>query len=297
MTFLSEHALSVLIFLPLLGALVVAVLPRDKTCLIRNVAMLFFVTELIAALWLWGRFENTGAIDQFYEDIPWITKWNVHYRVGVDGVSWLLIFLSAFIMPVAVLGTWNSIKDNLKIYMMTLLILLTGMVGVFAALDLFLFYLFWEIMLVPMYLLIGMWGGKDRIYAAFKFFIYTMAGSILMLVAILYLYFKAGRTFNLLELYNYQLAFHEQLWVFAAFALAFAIKVPLFPVHTWLPDAHVQAPTAGSVILAGVLLKMGVYGYFRFAIPLLPDAAQYLQPWLMGIAALMFPMSVAFFLP
>lgn len=285
MEWITQHILSVLIFFPLLGALLIAILPKEKTCLIKKVGLFLFVIEFILSLHLWCHMVNTGVVDQFSESVIWIQAWNVHYRLAADGMSVLLIILSTFIMPIALLGTWNSVTQNLKTYLISLLTLLTGMVGVFAAIDLFLFYVFWEVMLVPMYLLIGIWGGKDRVYASFKFFIYTMAGSILMLVAILFLYFKAGQTFNLLELYNYRLGFQTQLWVFLAFALAFAIKVPLFPVHTWLPDAHVQAPTAGSVILAGVLLKMGVYGYVRFALPLFPDAAQFFQPYLMAIAA------------
>lgn len=285
MDWIAQHILSVLIFFPVLGAVVVGFLPRENTRLIKLTGMAIFLVEFVLSLHLWVHMQNTGVVDQFAEELVWIQTWNVHYRLAADGLSVLLIILSTFIMPVSLLGTWNSVTQNFKIYMVSLLILLAAMVGVFAAIDLFLFYVFWEIMLVPMYLLIGVWGGKERVYAAVKFFIYTMAGSILMLVAILYLYFKAGRTFNLLELYDYRLGFHAQLWVFLALALAFAVKVPLFPVHTWLPDAHVQAPTAGSVILAGVLLKMGVYGYVRFALPLFPDAAQFFQPYLMGIAA------------
>lgn len=286
MQFLNANILTILIFFPIIGVAFIALIPRDRIEAIKITALVIGLVEFLLSLHVWYHLQNTGVVDEFMVDKAWISVWNVHYRLAVDGVSALLIVLSAFLTPLALLGTWHSVKVDVKLYVASLLALLSGMIGVFCALDLFLFYVFWEAMLVPMYLLIGIWGGENRVYAAVKFFLYTMAGSILMLVAILYLYFKAGRTFNLLELYNFSLPFTTQLWVFAAFALAFAIKVPLFPLHTWLPDAHVQAPTAGSVILAGVLLKMGVYGFFRFAIPLLPDAAQYLRPWLMGIAAI-----------
>lgn len=285
MDFINQNILTILIFFPLVGIALISILPRDKAEAIKAVTLATSLIEFALSLHIWYHLQNTGVTDQFMVDKEWIAAWNVHYRLAVDGVSVLLIVLSAFIMPVTLLGTWHSVRRDVKLYAISLLALLSGMIGVFCAIDLFLFYVFWEVMLVPMYFLIGIWGGENRVYAAVKFFLYTMAGSILMLVAILYLYFKAGRTFNLLELYNFSLPFTAQMWVFAAMALAFAIKVPLFPVHTWLPDAHVQAPTSGSVILAGVLLKMGVYGFFRFAIPLLPEASQYLRPFLMAIAA------------
>ncbi|MBF0106011.1 MAG: NADH-quinone oxidoreductase subunit M [Deltaproteobacteria bacterium] len=279
-----SNILNVLIFFPLLGVLIIAFVPREKTQVLKALALIFFLLEAFFSLHIYFHFTNTGVIDQFMINLPWIGAWNIHYLLGIDGVSMLLVILTAFTMPLALIGTWNSVGQGIKFYLISLLFLETGMVGVFCALDLFLFYVFWEVMLIPMYFLIGIWGGENRVYASLKFFIYTMAGSVLMLVALLYLYFKAGRTFNLLELYNYRLTSMAQLWVFGALAFAFAIKVPLFPFHTWLPDAHVQAPTAGSVILAGVLLKMGTYGFFRFAIPLFPDATLYLQPYLIGIA-------------
>lgn len=286
MQMIDQHILTILIFFPVFGAIFIGFLPRQNEALIKTSALVIALIEFILSLHTYFHMQNTGVINQFAFDAVWIEAWNIHYRLAVDGVSVLLIVLSTFILPVAILGTWHSIKKNIKLYMINMFLLLSGMVGVFAAIDLFLFYVFWEVMLVPMYFLIGVWGGENRIYASVKFFIYTMAGSLLMLVALLYLYFNAGETFNLLELYNYRLRFSAQLWVFAAMALAFAIKVPLFPVHTWLPDAHVQAPTAGSVILAGVLLKMGVYGFFRFAIPLFPEVVIYLQPFLMTICVI-----------
>lgn len=288
MEFVNEHILSLLIFFPIVGIFFLALLPKEKVGLIKIATLFITVLEFIFSLHIYYHFQVTDLPTLFSEKVSWIGLWNVNYHIGIDGVSMLLVVLSAFMMPIAILGTWNSIKKDHKVYYISLLALLTGMVGVFCALDLFLFYLFWEVMLVPMYFLIGIWGGENRRYAAIKFFLYTMAGSILMLIAILYLYFKAGNSFSLFRLYETRLGFHEQLWLFAAFALAFAIKVPLFPFHTWLPDAHVQAPTAGSVILAGVLLKMGVYGFIRFAIPLFPDVVYFepLRPYLFALATI-----------
>lgn len=286
MELINQHILSILIFFPLVAVALLCLVPHENKRALKLVSLACFVVEAIFSFHIYYHFNNTGVIDQFLYDAPWIQSWNIHYLVGIDGISLLLILLTTITMPLVLIGTWNSIQDRLKFYLICLFTLQAGIIGVFCALDLFLFYIFWEIMLVPMYFLIGVWGGQNRTYAALKFFIYTMAGSVIMLVALIYLYFKAGHTFNLLELYNYRLTFQNQLWVFGALALAFAIKVPLFPFHTWLPDAHVQAPTAGSVILAGILLKMGTYGFFRFAIPLFPDATQFLQPYLMGIAVI-----------
>lgn len=283
---ISQNILTILIFFPLLGTCVLSLIDKERVKLLKLTALLFFCIEAVLSLHIYYHFKNTGVIDQFVVNIPWIKTWNISYLLGIDGVSLFLILLTTFIMPIALIGTWNSVQKNLKLYLICLLTLLSGMVGVFCALDLFLFYIFWEVMLIPMYFLIGVWGGQSRIYASLKFFIYTMAGSIVMLVGFIFLYTKAGNSFNLLELYNYKLRFATQCWVFGALALAFAIKIPLFPFHTWLPDAHVQAPTIGSVVLAGVLLKMGTYGFFRFAIPLFPDAMQFLQPYLMGLAVI-----------
>jgi NADH-quinone oxidoreductase subunit M len=283
---LDSAILTILIFFPLLGALGLAVLPRENESVLKGFALVWTLVEFVLSLHIYYHFINTGVPDQFSISIPWIKAWNVNYYLGIDGVSLLLILLSTALVPLALLGTWDSIKHNLKLYLICLLALEAGMVGVFCALDLFLFYLFWEAMLVPMYFIIGIWGGDNRVYAALKFFLYTLAGSLLMLVALIYVYIASGKTFNVLELVNYRLPFEAQLWVFGAFALAFAVKIPLFPLHTWLPDAHVQAPTAGSVILAAVLLKMGSYGFFRIAMPLFPDATRFLQPYLLGIAAI-----------
>ncbi|MBI4366093.1 MAG: NADH-quinone oxidoreductase subunit M, partial [Deltaproteobacteria bacterium] len=209
---------------------------------------------------------------------PWIPALGIEYRIGIDGVSLIMILLTALLTPICVLASWHEIRARRKEFMALLLLVGVGVNGAFAALDLFLFYIFWEVMLIPMYFLVGMWGGPKRIPAAMKFLLYTMVGSVLMLVALLYLYFAGGKTFNLLALYGTVLSPTIQCWLFAAFALAFAIKVPLFPFHTWLPDAHTEAPTAGSILLAGVFLKVGVYGFYRFAMPLFPDAVLWFRP-------------------
>ena len=290
---LNTHILTILIFLPLVAVLVIGFLPKSNTQLLKNVTLIFSLIECLLGLHLYFYYTEPALGSYAFgyglsdtQTSAWIQSWNVYYRLGIDGTSLLLVVMSVFSLPLALLGTWNSVQKNLKMYLICLLSLLSGMVGVFCSLDLFLFYVFWEVMLIPMYFLIGIWGGEQRVAAALKFFIYTMVGSLLMLVAILYLYVQAGQTFNLLEFYNLKISSQAQMWLFVAFALAFAIKVPLFPVHTWLPHAHVQAPTIGSVILAGVLLKMGVYGFFRFAIPLFPEAMLYFKIPLMILATI-----------
>ncbi|MGD2136468.1 MAG: NADH-quinone oxidoreductase subunit M, partial [Gemmatimonadales bacterium] len=235
--------------------------------------------EFLLSAPLWWAFEPGTAAMQFTAVHPWIPAWGIAYRVGIDGISLFMVLLTTFTMPLAVLGSWNYITTKERAYYAMLLVLTTGMLGVFVSLDLFVFYVFWEIMLIPMYFLIGVWGGPRRLYAAIKFFVFTFVGSLLMLVAILTLYLVVGR-----ETGTYSFAYEHLLahvryaepwafWLFGAFFLAFAIKVPMFPFHTWLPDAHVEAPTAGSVILAGILLKMGTYGFLRFALPLFPGVA------------------------
>ena len=242
-------------------------------------------------LGLWAGFDATAAEFQFVERRPWIPAFGIDYHVGVDGISLLLVVLTGFLTPIALLSSWGSIERKVKEFSIFMLALEAAMIGVFISLDLFLFYVFWDAMLIPMYFLIGIWGYDRRIYAAIKFMLYTMAGSVLMLIAILGLAFlhKAATgtyTFDLLKLYSLNIAPQTQMWFFLAFTVAFAIKVPLFPFHTWLPDAHVQAPTAGSVILAGVLLKMGTYGLLRFSFPLFPQAAAYFAPWLALLAVI-----------
>ena len=227
---------------------------------------------------LWTRFDGDSADFQFEEVARWLPTLGVSYHIGVDGISLLLVLLTTFLTPLALASAWHAIEDRTKEFVITVLLLETGMLGVFVSLDLFLFFVFWEAMLIPMYLIIGVWGGGNRVYAAVKFILYTMVGSALMLVAILALYYQHGGatgiyTFDVPTLARFVLPPGQgQNLMFLAFALAFAIKVPLFPFHTWLPDAHVEAPTAGSVILAGVLLKMGTYGFLRFCLPLFPDA-------------------------
>ncbi|MBI4124977.1 MAG: NADH-quinone oxidoreductase subunit M [Deltaproteobacteria bacterium] len=282
---IPENILSILIFLPLAGAGIVLLLPNRETATIKGWALLTTLLTLAANIWAWTHFE--GKTDfEFQKTYLWIEAFNIYYRIGVDGVSFLLISLTNFIMPIAVLCSWREIQTRVKEYMFVMLVLHTGMVGTFAALDGFLFYVFWEVMLIPMYFLIGVWGSGRKIMAAFKFILYTMAGSLLMLVGILYIYFKAGQSFNLLQWLQTPFSFAEQFWLFLAFALAFAIKVPIFPLHTWLPDAHTEAPTAGSVILAGILLKMGTYGFYRFAMPLFPDAVFYFTPHILTLAVI-----------
>jgi NADH-quinone oxidoreductase subunit M len=276
MAFYGSHwVLTLLIFLPLAGALVALLVPRQSA---KWVALGTGLVELLIAIPLFWTYDPMGAPMQNEVAAPWIRDWGIFYRIGLDGISLFMVMLTALLLPLMVLGSWKYIQTRQNIFYAMLLALTTGGVGVFVALDLFLFYVFWEMMLIPMYFLIGVWGGKDRIYAAVKFFLYTAVGSLLMLVAILYLFFRhqaltGAASFSYFDFLQLPLTAGEQAWLFAAFALAFAIKVPVFPLHTWLPAAHVQAPTAGSVVLAGVLLKMGTYGFLRFALPLFPTAA------------------------
>ncbi|GFO53631.1 NADH:ubiquinone oxidoreductase subunit M [Geomonas sp. Red276] len=272
--------LSILTFLPLIGAILLLFMPKNSHGAIRGLALAVSAVTFVASIPLITGFNPTGGF-QFVENVPWIAAgpFQMSYHLGMDGISLWLIILTTFIMPIAILSTWTAVEEKVKEYMICLLLLEVGMIGSFVALDLFLFYIYWEVMLIPMYFIIGIWGGKNRIYAAVKFFIYTMVGSLLMLVALIALYFKAGAgDFNIMRFYELNLDPVTQTWMFLAFALAFAIKVPMFPLHTWLPDAHTEAPTAGSVILAAVLLKMGTYGYVRFAMPLFPDAQAKFMP-------------------
>jgi NADH-quinone oxidoreductase subunit M len=285
--------LTFLIFFPLLGA-VAAYLAGDHRA--RHVALGVGIVEFLVSLPLFWTFDPANGCEQptFRGGVmemapvamrncaaaPWIPEWGIFYRLGMDGISLFMVLLTTLLLPLMVLGSWTYIRERQRWYYAMLLALTTGVVGVFVALDMFLFYVFWEIVLIPMYFLIGIWGGKERVYAAVKFFLYTAFGSLLMLVAILYMFFKAQAVFGTptFSYFDFQqlagiLTLREQGLLFLAFALAFAIKVPVFPFHTWLPHAHVQAPTAGSVILAGVLLKMGTYGFLRFALPLFPLAA------------------------
>jgi NADH-quinone oxidoreductase subunit M len=282
--------LSIVTFLPLVGVALLLCLDRQREAAIKHLAFGVSVVTFLASLTLYGGFRLDVAGMQFTERTPWIGWLGAEYHVGVDGVSLLLVLLTTFLSAVAILSSYSAVTASVKEYMICMLFLETGMLGVFVALDLVLFYVFWEGMLIPMYFLIGIWGGPRRIYATIKFFLYTMAGGVLMLVGIIVLYFLSGAgpggeyTFDLLKLTGLRLPFQTQVWLFLAFAVAFAIKVPMFPFHTWLPDAHVEAPTAGSVILAGVLLKMGTYGFLRFALPLFPDATTYFTPLVSWLA-------------
>ena len=265
----------VLLLLPVAGALLVVAAPAGRA---RSIALAVSLAEFVVSAGLWWSFVPEGGM-QFTASIPWMPQWGIAYRVGIDGISLFMVLLTTLTMPLCVLGSWNYITQRERGFYSLLLVLLSGILGVFISLDLFLFYVFWEVMLIPMYFLIGIWGGSNRLYASIKFFIYTMVGSLLMLVAILVTAWVVGAATGVLSFsYDHILANASAVgarapWLFAAFALAFAIKVPVFPFHTWLPDAHVEAPTAGSVILAGVLLKMGTYGFLRFAIPFFPDVA------------------------
>jgi len=275
--------LSLAIFLPTLGALVIWLLIKNDDA-IRWTALLTSVATFIVTLPLVFKFDRSTAHMQFEEFHPWISSFNVNYHLGVDGISMPFIVLTGLLIIICIASAWKCIQSRVKEYMMAFLVLETTLIGVFSAIDVMLFYFFWEAMLIPMYLMIGVWGGKNRIYATIKFFIFTLAGSVLMLVALLAMYFEAGHTFSMQALMDYPFTFQWQFWIFIAFFFAFAVKVPMWPVHTWLPDAHTEAPTAGSVILAGILLKMGAYGFLRFSLPMLPDASQYFAPVMIGLS-------------
>ncbi len=267
--------LNLVTFFPLVGVLVILLLPRGATKAVRWTALLASLATFGFSLAMLGQFDAANPDLQLIVRAPWIrvAGWKIEYHLGVDGLSILLVLLTTLLMPIGILSTWTAVEERVKEFMIFFLLLEVGMMGVFLALDLFLFYIFWEFTLVPMYFLIGIWGGPRRMYAAVKFFLYTMAGSILMLLAILWLGLSQG-TFSVPALIARRgVPAGVQIWLFLAFAAAFAIKVPMWPLHSWLPDAHVEAPTAGSVILAGVLLKMGTYGFLRFNLPLFPEAA------------------------
>jgi NADH-quinone oxidoreductase subunit M len=283
----NSWVLPALLLIPLLGAILILALPARAEPLgggvenpvIRQVAFWLFVIEFIVSLGLWWSYNPADSGWQAAIDMAWIPTWGVRFTLGIDGIALMMVLLTTFIMPLAVLGSWTSIRTKVRSYYALLLILTSGMLGVFLSRDLFLFYVMWEVMLVPMYFIIGIWGGERRIYASLKFFIYTMLPSLLMLVAIIYLGLHVRTASGAPDFsYDHLLSVSSipqrtALWLFAAFFLAFAVKVPMFPFHTWLPDAHVEAPTAGSVILASIMLKMGTFGFLRFALPLFPGAA------------------------
>lgn len=293
-----EHALggfpilSLITFIPLVGALLImAFLQKEQTQEIKYLALMISLFDVVVSLFLLPYFNTSTHEFQFVEKASWIPAIGVEYFMAIDGISILLILMTTILSAISILSSFTAITEREKEYYVSLLLLETGMLGVFMALDLFLFYVFWEVMLVPMYFLIGIWGGPRKLYAAIKFFLYTLFGSVLMLLGILGLYFihqsQTGvYTFNFLNLLQTNLSPTAQIWLFLAFFIAFAIKVPMFPFHTWLPDAHVEAPTAGSVILAGVLLKMGTYGFVRFSLPFFPYASQYFVPAMVVLAVI-----------
>ncbi len=294
-----EHILSIITFLPLLGALVLLAVDRERKDIIMKAATGIALLDFLISVPLFFLYDSARGGFQFEYRAEWIPSIGVDYYVGLDGISLLLLLLTTFLGVISILSSWTAITERVKEYYIFMLVLQTGMMGVFVSLDLFLFYIFWEAMLVPMYFLIGIWGGPRKLYAAIKFFLYTLLGSVLMLLGILAIYFfypkvvpGAGVTFDVPELIRVLGALQTpewielQKWVFLAFFIGFAIKVPMFPFHTWLPDAHVEAPTAGSVILAGVLLKMGTYGFVRFSLPMLPHATRYYLPWMLALSVI-----------
>lgn len=286
---MEREILTLLTFFPVLGALLLMFVPRAAHDSIKSIALIIAFVTMMLSFALYSMFDPVAIGMQFEINLPWITSMGIHYHMGIDGISLLLIVLTTVLTILAILSSWRSITHGVKGFYISILLLTTGMLGVFCSLDLFMFYVFWEVMLVPMYFIIGVWGGVRRIYAAIKFVLFTMFGSLLMLVAILYILFEYQRysgeySFDLMKLVEMPIDYRAQLWLFGAFALAFAIKVPLFPFHTWLPDAHVEAPTAGSVILAGVLLKMGTYGFLRFCLPMFPEATMAYMPYICVLA-------------
>lgn len=282
--------LTIVTFFPMIGVILLLFVPKDRVDTIKGLALIISIITMLFSFIVYALFEPLGKGMQFEVNLPWITTFGINYHMGIDGISLLLIVLTTILTVLSILASWKSITTGVKGYFISMLMLETGMIGVFCALDLFMFYIFWEVMLVPMYFIIGMWGGPRKLYAAIKFVLFTMFGSLLMLVGIIYILFEyqnyAGMlSFDMIRIINdLPLTYQQQLWLFGAFALAFAIKVPLFPFHTWLPDAHVQAPTAGSVILAGVLLKMGTYGFIRICLPMFPDATVAYVPYISVLA-------------
>src|SRR5438105_7449373 len=279
MDILQANLLSLVIFFPLLGAVAIAFLPREEGGQHKGVALIASLITFVLSIPLATGFRAGARGFSFEERGQWAPNLGFSYHVGIDGVALLLVLLTTFLGPIVVLSSWKYIQERLKLYCIALLVLETAMIGTLAALDLVLFYVFWEAMLIPMYLLVGVWGSERRIYAAVKFFLFTFVGSVLMLLAIFYLWSHSGKTFDYPQiLASGALQHDEQKWLFLAFALAFAIKVPVWPLHTWLPDAHTEAPAAGSIILAGVMLKMGTFGFIRYAMPLFPQAALAFAP-------------------
>ena len=282
---LQYPVLSTLIFFPVVGAAFIAIIPRDKEELIKLSALLIAIVEFVLTIPLYISFDRTTAQMQFKEEHLWIPQWGIKYCLGVDGISVLFILLSSLLTILCITVSWNEIIKKIKEFYGAVLLTHAAMIGVFMSLDIFLFYIFWEAMLIPMYLIVGVWGGPNRIYAAIKFFLYTFLGSLLMLVGIIVLYLYTG-TSDILTLMKTPYPYRMQFWLFLAFFAAFAVKVPMWPVHTWLPDAHTEAPTAGSVILAGILIKMGAYGFLRFNLPMFPEASIAMKPFMMILSVI-----------
>lgn len=274
----NSPLLSLSIWLPIVFGIVVLALGRDKNPgFVRTLSLIGSLLSFAVTLPIIDGFNNTAHGMQFVESLSWISRFNAFYALGVDGISMWLVPLTAFITVIVVIAAWEVIEKNVAQYMGAFLILSGLMIGVFCATDGLLFYVFFEATLIPMYIIVGVWGGPNRVYAAFKFFLYTLLGSLLTLVAIIYLYFKSGNSFNIQTWHQLPLTLNEQIMLFVAFLMAFAVKVPMWPVHTWLPDAHVEAPTGGSVVLAAIMLKLGAYGFLRFSLPIAPDASHYLS--------------------
>ncbi|MBD3611580.1 MAG: NADH-quinone oxidoreductase subunit M [Hydrogenovibrio crunogenus] len=270
--------LSTLIWLPIIGGLLILFLGRDRDTFTKWFALSVSVVTFLVSIPLWTQFDTSTSAMQFVEKASWISQFNIQYYLGVDGLSMPLVLLTTFTQILVIASAWDVIKERVEQYMGAFMIMQGLMIGVFVALDGILFYVFWEALLIPMFIVIGKWGGQDRVYATIKFFLYTFFGSVFMLVAFLYMYFQSG-SFSILDFHAMHLGSTAQILIFLAFLIAFAVKVPMFPVHTWLPDAHVQAPTAGSVVLAAIMLKMGGYGFVRFSLPITPDASMELD-WL-----------------
>ena len=282
---MTPNILSILIWLPILGGILILSTGGDRNAqLAKKLALGFSAGTFLLSLSIYTDFDITTASMQFVERYKWIEPLHIQYFLGVDGISMPLIILTTLLTIIVVIAGWEVITHRVAQYMASFLIMEGLMIGVFSSMDAVLFYLFWEAMLIPMFLIIGIWGGSNRVYAAIKFFLYTLVGSLLMLVAIIYLYFTSGHTFNIASFHATPLTYATQVLIFLAFFAAFAVKVPMFPVHTWLPDAHVEAPTGGSVILAAITLKMGAYGFLRFSIPITPDASSELAIWVIGLS-------------
>ena len=277
--------LSLTIFLPLLGAIVILLIKDDENSInnIKKVALLTSVGVFLLSLFIWLQFDNSNPGYQFQEKFRWFNDFNFYYHIGIDGISLFMVILSTFLTPLCILASWESIKKRVKEYMIAFLFLETVMIGMFSSVDILLFYIFFEVVLIPMYLIIGIWGGDRRIYASFKFFLYTLLGSVLMLIAIIAIY-RLTNSMSIEDLQGNYFAKNVQMYLWLAFFASFAVKIPMWPFHTWLPDAHVEAPTAGSVILAGVLLKMGGYGFIRFSLGMLPEASEYFSPLVMTLS-------------